>query len=81
VFFIEPGHLNTPRAIKNQNDAVVWQWNSDPFGKAWAKNVGWRIDYHIVTPGLRGAIQRAAIYKDQRFSDHAPLIVEYDVAL
>jgi exodeoxyribonuclease-3 len=40
--------------------------------------VGWRIDYHIVTPGLKNLIQSASVYKDDRFSDHAPLILDYD---
>jgi exodeoxyribonuclease-3 len=41
--------------------------------------VGWRIDYQVVSPGLRDKIQKAVIYKDQRFSDHAPLIMDYDL--
>jgi endonuclease/exonuclease/phosphatase family protein len=43
----------------------------------WAKNVGWRIDYQVATPALMDKIVRVAIYKDQRFSDHAPLIIDY----
>ncbi|MFN3567173.1 MAG: endonuclease/exonuclease/phosphatase family protein, partial [Burkholderiaceae bacterium] len=50
-------------------------------GQAWAKNVGWRIDYHLATPGLAATAQRASIYKAQRFSDHAPLTLEYAVGL
>ena len=46
-----------------------------------AKNVGWRIDYQIVTPGLAPLVQRASIYKAARFSDHAPLIMDYDAAI
>ena len=72
------GWVDAFRVVDATPDQYTW-WSNR--GQAWAKNVGWRIDYHIVTPGLRRAIQRAAIYKDQRFSDHAPLIVEYDVAL
>ena len=46
-------------------------------GQAWAKNVGWRIDYQILSPGLAGTPQRAHIHKEPRFSDHAPLIMDY----
>ena len=56
-------------------DAYTW-WSNR--GQAWAKNVGWRIDYHIATGGLADMAKAAAIYKEQRFSDHAPLTVEYD---
>jgi exodeoxyribonuclease-3 len=43
--------------------------------------VGWRIDYHIATPGLARAAKREAIYKKKRFSDHAPLTVDYEWSL
>lgn len=46
-------------------------------GKAWENNVGWRIDYQIVTPGLAARIDDSHVYRAQRFSDHAPLIVDY----
>lgn len=47
-------------------------------GQAWAKNVGWRIDYQLATSGIAARARTAAIYKEQRFSDHAPLIIEYE---
>lgn len=47
-------------------------------GQAWAKNVGWRIDYQIGTPGIAARAKAASIFKDARFSDHAPLIIDYD---
>ena len=47
-------------------------------GRAWDNNVGWRIDYHVVTPGLGDRVQRTEIYRDERFSDHAPLTMDYD---
>jgi exodeoxyribonuclease-3 len=46
-------------------------------GQAWAKNVGWRIDYQIATPGIAATAKKAAIFKEARFSDHAPLIIDY----
>ena len=56
-------------------DQYTW-WSNR--GQAWAKNVGWRIDYHVITPGLRSRVRSADIYKAERFSDHAPLTVDYD---
>jgi exodeoxyribonuclease-3 len=47
-------------------------------GQAYAKNVGWRIDLHVATPRIAAAAREAAIYKEQKFSDHAPLIVDYN---
>ncbi|MDH5776879.1 MAG: exodeoxyribonuclease III, partial [Gammaproteobacteria bacterium] len=45
------------------------------------KNVGWRIDYHVITPGLKDKVRKARTYKDKKFSDHAPLIIDYDVEI
>jgi exodeoxyribonuclease-3 len=56
------------------DEGYTW-WSNR--GQAWAKNVGWRIDYQIVTPGIGAMARSASIFKDQRFSDHAPLTVEY----
>ncbi len=50
-------------------------------GQAWAKNVGWRIDYQIATPGIAAKATAAAIYTNRRFSDHAPLVIDYDCEL
>ena len=58
-----------------EGDAYTW-WSNR--GQAWAKNVGWRLDYQLVTPGMAARAQSAAVYKAERFSDHAPLILEYD---
>lgn len=57
-----------------EGEAYTW-WSNR--GQAWAKNVGWRIDYQLVTPNLRDAVRRAAVWKDTRFSDHAPLTLDY----
>jgi exodeoxyribonuclease III len=56
-------------------DAYTW-WSNR--GAAWDNNVGWRIDYQIGTPGIAAAARRAEVYKAQRFSDHAPLVIDYD---
>lgn len=66
------------RVVNQQPDQYTW-WSNR--GQAWSKNVGWRIDYQIVTPSLKPTIKSAMIYKEQRFSDHAPLIMDYDIIL
>jgi exodeoxyribonuclease-3 len=63
------------RRINQEPDQYTW-WSNR--GAARAKNVGWRIDYHIVSPALSGAVKSAHVYKEQWFSDHAPLIIDYD---
>jgi exodeoxyribonuclease-3 len=72
------GLVDAFRVINRQTDQYTW-WSNR--GQAWAKNVGWRIDYQIISPGLRSKVRRAEIYKHERFSDHAPLIMEYDLTL
>lgn len=70
------GLVDVFRALNDKPEQYTW-WSNR--GEAWAKNVGWRIDYQIITPGLRDAVRSASIYKDQRFSDHAPLIIDYEL--
>lgn len=60
------------------DDAYTW-WSNR--GQAYAKNVGWRLDYHLATPALAALAKTETIYKTQRFSDHAPITVDYDLAL
>ena len=50
-------------------------------GQAYAKDVGWRIDYQMATPALAGCARSAHVYKQEKFSDHAPLVVDYDYPL
>ena len=57
------------------DEAYTW-WSNR--GQAYAKNVGWRIDYHLATPELAATARSVAIYKQEKFSDHAPLTAEYD---
>ena len=68
------GFIDSFREVNTEAAQYTW-WSNR--GQAWANNVGWRIDYQIITPGLKEKIKTASIYKDQRFSDHAPLIMEY----
>jgi len=56
------------------DEAYTW-WSNR--GQAWANNVGWRIDYQVATSGLASTARSAAIFKEARFSDHAPLTIEY----
>jgi exodeoxyribonuclease-3 len=70
------GFVDAFRHLNQEPDQYTW-WSNR--GQAWAKNVGWRIDYQVVTPGLKEAIRAVSIYKDQRFSDHAPLLIDYDI--
>jgi exodeoxyribonuclease III len=71
------GPLDYVDAFREVNqEAGQYTWWSNR-GQAWAKNVGWRIDYQVITPGLKGTVQAASVYKEERFSDHAPLIVDY----
>ena len=72
------GMVDSFRVINQEPDQYTW-WSNR--GQAWAKNVGWRIDYQVVTPGLKDKIKSVAIYKDERFSDHAPLITDYDLKI
>jgi len=72
--FGELGYVDAFRVVNQQPEQYTW-WSNR--GQAWAKNVGWRIDYQVITPGLAERVQAAAIYKDERFSDHAPLTIDY----
>ncbi|KAF0099002.1 MAG: exodeoxyribonuclease III [bacterium] len=74
------GLVDVYRRLYPDHTGEAYTWWSNR-GQARAKNVGWRIDYQIATPGLAAKAQRAFVYKEQRFSDHAPLVVDYDHAL
>ena len=78
LLFGDMGWVDAFRVVNQNADEYTW-WSNR--GQAWAKNVGWRIDYQVVTPGLRDRIRNASIYRSKRFSDHAPLIVDYDLDL
>jgi exodeoxyribonuclease-3 len=63
---------------KATGESYTW-WSNR--GQAWAKNVGWRLDYQLATAAIAGTARRAAIYKEERFSDHAPLTIDYEYDL
>ena len=73
--FDEIGFVDVFRRLNTEPDQYTW-WSNR--GQAWAKNVGWRIDYQIATPAIAQTARSTSIFKDERFSDHAPLIVDYD---
>jgi len=78
MLFNELGWVDAFRVANQSPDEYTW-WSNR--GQAWAKNVGWRIDYQIITPDLRDAVKSVDIYREQRFSDHAPLLIEYEYSL
>jgi exodeoxyribonuclease-3 len=73
--FDEVGFVDVWRKLYPDAPGYTW-WSNR--GQAYAKDVGWRIDYHITTPGIAAKALSSAIYKDEKFSDHAPLTVDYD---
>ena len=75
--FSEQGYVDVYRQLEPDASDTCYTWWSQR-GQAYVKNVGWRIDYQIATPELAQAARKAEVYKEQRFSDHAPLIIEYD---
>jgi exodeoxyribonuclease III len=72
------GLVDVFRTLNPHPEQYTW-WSNR--GQAWAKNVGWRLDYHLATPGIAALARHEAIYLDRRFSDHAPLTIDYDFKL
>lgn len=73
--FGEYRYTDAFRILEQEPDQYTW-WSNR--GRAWDNNVGWRLDYQVVTPGLKDKVHKTAIYRDERFSDHAPLTMDYD---
>jgi exodeoxyribonuclease-3 len=71
------GLVDVYRQLYPEHEGEAYTWWSNR-GQAWAKNVGWRIDYQLATPGIAAKARTASVYKAERFSDHAPLIVDYN---
>lgn len=74
--FTKMGYVDAFRVVNQEADQYTW-WSHR--GRAWEKNVGWRIDYQVISAELESAVQSAVIYKAERFSDHAPLIMDYQL--
>ncbi|MDX3893734.1 exodeoxyribonuclease III [Pusillimonas sp.] len=75
--FDELGWVDVYRSLYPEATGDAYTWWSNR-GQARAKNVGWRIDYQIATRDIASAARQASIYKEQWFSDHAPLTIDYD---
>lgn len=75
--FGDMGYVDAFRVVNQEPEQYTW-WSNR--GQAYAKNVGWRIDYQVITPGLKSSIVSASIFKQKRFSDHAPLIMDYNIS-
>ena len=76
--FGSAGYIDAFRELPQEPDQYTW-WSNR--GQAWAKNVGWRIDYQVASSSFKGRVKQTAIYKDERFSDHAPLTIDYEYSL
>jgi exodeoxyribonuclease III len=72
--FTELGYVDVFRQLDPRPEQYTW-WSQR--GASRAKNVGWRLDYQIATPGIAAQAKRASIYTEQVFSDHAPVTVDY----
>jgi exodeoxyribonuclease-3 len=70
----EGGLVDVFRTLNPQPEQYTW-WSNR--GQAWANNVGWRLDYHLATPGIAATARRESIHLEPRFSDHAPLTIDY----
>jgi exodeoxyribonuclease III len=73
--FDELGFVDVFRTLDQRAEQYTW-WSNR--GNAYANNVGWRLDYQISTPGIAATAKKATIYLEEKFSDHAPLIIDYD---
>ncbi|MDG1942780.1 MAG: exodeoxyribonuclease III [Halioglobus sp.] len=78
MLYDEVGYVDSFRLVNSEEEQYTW-WSNR--GQSWAKNVGWRLDYQVITPKLATSVKSADIYKEQRFSDHAPQIMEYDLEI
>jgi len=78
TLFDEVGFIDAFRELDQPEHSYTW-WSNR--GQAYANNTGWRIDYHVLSPSMKGKVLKTEIYKDVKFSDHAPLIIEYDYQL
>ena len=74
----EGGWCDVYRKLHPATSDECYTWWSNR-GQAWAKNVGWRLDYQLATPALAATARAAKVYKAQRFSDHAPLTIDYEL--
>jgi exodeoxyribonuclease-3 len=72
--FVDSGFVDAFRELPQEPEAYTW-WSNRT--NAWERNIGWRIDYHVLTPAMKGRVLATQIYKAERFSDHAPVVIDY----
>jgi exodeoxyribonuclease-3 len=75
---VESGWVDAMREVDLAPRRYTW-WPGFP--QAFPNNLGWRIDYQLLTPDLREAVRAASIHREPRFSDHAPLTIDYDLTI
>lgn len=78
LFGDDIGMVDAFRVLNQDAEQYTW-WSNR--GQAWANNTGWRIDYQVISPSLADKLESTSIYKDERFSDHAPIIMNYNYDL
>lgn len=76
--FGEARFIDAFRVVNQEENQYTW-WSHR--GRAWENNTGWRIDYQVISPSLKNMVKNVSIYKEERFSDHAPLIIDYDYVI
>jgi exodeoxyribonuclease III len=76
----ETGLVDVYRRLRPDATDAAYTWWSNR-GQAYAKNVGWRLDYHLATPAVALLARKESIYKQEKFSDHAPITVEYGMKM
>ena len=76
TLYDDVGFIDSFREINQKEFQYTW-WSNR--GQAWANNTGWRLDYQVVSSNLAGLARSCEIYKEERFSDHAPLIMDYQL--
>ena len=74
------GLVDVYRQLEPDATDACYTWWSNR-GQAYANNVGWRLDYHLATPALAAKAKTVSVYTTQKFSDHAPLVVDYGFTL
>jgi len=76
---IESGWVDALRVARPDEPKIYTWWSN--FARSFERNLGWRIDYQLITPDLRTRVRSAEVYMTERFSDHAPVIIDYDIAI
>lgn len=80
LFGEDVGLIDVYRKLQPDTTDACYTWWSNR-GQAYANNVGWRLDYHLATPAIAALARTESIFKEQRFSDHAPITIGYDFKL